>query len=63
MTGGEFVRNVRLVADLLRQVSKVAPDGLAKVADTAGGRLVRGVVAMSNGAPSGVVGPGTGDVG
>tara|TARA_B100000470_G_scaffold21241_1_gene13992 strand:+ start:23 stop:850 length:828 start_codon:yes stop_codon:yes gene_type:complete len=63
MTGGEFVRNVRLVADLLRQVSKVAPDALAKVADAAGGRLVRGVVAMSNGAPSGDVGPGTGDVG
>jgi ATP-dependent RNA helicase HelY len=63
MTGGEFVRNVRLVADLLRQVSKVAPDALAKVADAAGGRLVRGVVAMSNGAPSEDVGPGTGDVG
>ena len=63
MTGGEFVRNVRLVADLLRQVSKVAPDVLAKVADSAGGRLVRGVVAMSNGAPSGYVGPGTGDGG
>ena len=63
MTGGEFVRNVRLVADLLRQVSKVAPDALAKVADAAGGRLVRGVVAMSNGAPSGDLGPGTGDVG
>jgi ATP-dependent RNA helicase HelY len=57
MTGGEFVRNVRLVADLLRQVSKVAPDGLAEVAEAAGGRLVRGVVAMSGGAPSGDAAP------
>ena len=63
MTGGEFVRNVRLVADLLRQVSKVAPDPLARVADAAGDLLVRGVVAMSAGAPPGDAWTGTEDVG
>jgi ATP-dependent RNA helicase HelY len=63
MTGGEFVRNVRLVADLLRQVSKVAPDPLARVADAAGGLLVRGVVAMSAGASPGDASTGTEDVG
>ena len=52
MTGGEFVRNVRLVADLLRQVAKVASPLLADVAEVAGGRLNRGVVALSIGAPS-----------
>ena len=52
MTGGEFVRNVRLVADLLRQLAKVASPSLADVAEVAGGRLNRGVVALSIGAPS-----------
>jgi hypothetical protein len=61
MVGGEFVRNVRLVADLLRQISKVAPDALAGVAEVAGVRLVRGVVAMSAGAPSVDVDPDTGE--
>ena len=51
MTGGEFVRNVRLVADLLRQVAKGASPLLADVAEVAGGRLNRGVVALSIGAP------------
>jgi ATP-dependent RNA helicase HelY len=61
MVGGEFVRNVRLVADLLRQISKVAPDELGGVAEVAGVRLVRGVVAMSAGAPSVDVDPDTGE--
>jgi hypothetical protein len=49
------------VADLLRQISKVAPDALAGVAEVAGVRLVRGVVAMSAGAPSVDVDPDTGE--
>ncbi len=52
MTGGEFVRNVRMVADLLRQVAKVASPSLADLAEVADGRLNRGVVALSIGAPS-----------
>jgi len=63
MVGGEFVRNVRLVADLLRQISKVAPDGLARAADVAGAQLVRGVVAMSTGAPTGEPEPDADDAG
>ena len=52
MTGGEFVRNVRLVADLLRQVAKVASPDLVGVAEVADGRLNRGVVALSIEVPS-----------
>ncbi|MBC8364474.1 MAG: DEAD/DEAH box helicase [Actinobacteria bacterium] len=46
-TGGEFVRNVRLVADLLRQVAKVGPSRVARVARQAVGELERGVVSLT----------------
>jgi len=49
MPGGEFVRNVRLVADLLRQVASVAPSDVSAVAAEAGALVDRGVVAMSAG--------------
>ncbi len=49
LPGGEFVRNVRLVADLLRQVAAVAPPDVAAVAVAAGEAVDRGVVAMSSG--------------
>jgi len=49
MPGGEFVRNVRLVADLLRQVASVALPEVATVAVEAGEMVDRGVVAMSAG--------------
>ena len=49
MPGGEFVRNVRLVADLLRQVASVALPEVAKVAVEAGEMVDRGLVAMSAG--------------
>ena len=46
-TGGEFVRNVRLVADLLRQVAKVGPPRVARTARQAVGELERGVVSLT----------------
>ena len=46
-TGGEFVRNVRLVADLLRQVAKVGPSRVASTARRAVGELERGVVSLT----------------
>tara|TARA_B100000029_G_scaffold430627_1_gene441703 strand:+ start:52 stop:582 length:531 start_codon:yes stop_codon:yes gene_type:complete len=49
LPGGEFVRNVRLVADLLRQVASVAPRDVGVVAAEAGALVDRGVVAMSAG--------------
>ncbi len=49
LPGGEFVRNVRLVADLLRQVATVALPEVAAVAFEAGAMVDRGVVAMSAG--------------
>ena len=36
MTGGDFVRNVKQVIDLLRQIAEVAPE--AETAATARGR-------------------------
>ena len=51
LTGGEFVRNVRLVADLMRQLTKVAPPLLAATAEEAGRCLDRGVVALAIGRP------------
>ena len=46
---GEFVRNVRLVADLLRQVAATAVPEIAVVALEAEDRLDRGVIALSAG--------------
>lgn len=52
LTGGDFVRNVRQLIDLLRQIGQVAPDpATAAAARRAGEALVRGVV-LSSGGPT-----------
>ena len=49
MTGGDFVRNVKQVMDLLRQIADVAPDpATAATARTAADACRRGVVAASS---------------
>jgi ATP-dependent RNA helicase HelY len=49
MSGGDFVRNVKQLIDLLRQVGDVAPDpATARTARAAADRLMRGVVAASS---------------
>ena len=53
MAAGDFVRNVKQLVDLLRQIATVGPPGRrAHVAAGAAEALVRGVVAASSG-PSG----------
>ena len=52
LTGGDFVRNVRQLIDLLRQIGQVAPDAAtAASARRAAEALVRGVV-LSSGGPT-----------
>ena len=49
MTGGDFVRNVKQVIDLLRQLAEVAPESAtAAAAHRAADRCRRGVVAASS---------------
>jgi ATP-dependent RNA helicase HelY len=49
MSGGDFVRNVKQVIDLLRQVAVVAEsDETARAARSAAERLLRDVVAASS---------------
>ena len=49
VTGGDFVRNIKQLIDLLRQLSTVAPDkATADAAAHAADRLFRGVVAASS---------------
>jgi ATP-dependent RNA helicase HelY len=49
LSGGDFVRNVKQLVDLLRQLGTVAPEpATAKVAREAADRLFRGVVAASS---------------
>jgi len=49
MTGGDFVRNMKQVIDLLRQLAVVAPDeSVRSSAAAAAKRLLRGVVAASS---------------
>jgi ATP-dependent RNA helicase HelY len=49
MSGGDFVRNVKQLIDLLRQLGEVAPDpATARGARVAADRLFRGVVAASS---------------
>jgi ATP-dependent RNA helicase HelY len=49
MTGGDFVRNVKQVIDLLRQIADVAPDPeTAATARAAADACRRGVVAASS---------------
>ncbi|HET9770305.1 MAG TPA: hypothetical protein VFS16_05405, partial [Acidimicrobiia bacterium] len=56
LTGGDFVRNVKQLIDLLRQVGDVAPNrGTASAARAAADALFRGVVAASSTVGSGAV--------
>jgi ATP-dependent RNA helicase HelY len=49
ISGGDFVRNVKQLIDLLRQLAEIAPDGeTRRAARTASDRLFRGVVAASS---------------
>jgi ATP-dependent RNA helicase HelY len=49
ISGGDFVRNVKQLIDLLRQLGDVAPEpATAKAARDAADRLFRGVVAASS---------------
>jgi len=49
MSGGDFVRNVKQLIDLLRQIGDITPDAeTARAARTAADRLLRGVVAASS---------------
>ena len=61
ISAGDFVRNVKQLIDLLRQLGEVLPDESSAESARAGGRaLFRGVVAASSvvGGPSNVNGPG-----
>jgi ATP-dependent RNA helicase HelY len=56
LTGGDFVRNVKQLIDLLRQVGDVAPTpATASRARSAADALFRGVVAASSTVGSGAV--------
>jgi ATP-dependent RNA helicase HelY len=56
LTGGDFVRNVKQLIDLLRQVGDVAPtSATASTARSAADALFRGVVAASSTVGSGAV--------
>jgi ATP-dependent RNA helicase HelY len=49
ISGGDFVRNVKQLIDLLRQIGDVAPvPGTARAARSAADKLLRGVVAASS---------------
>ncbi|MGH9225117.1 MAG: DEAD/DEAH box helicase [Acidimicrobiales bacterium] len=49
LTGGDFVRNIKQLIDLLRQLGDVAPEpATAKAAREAAARLFRGVVSASS---------------
>jgi superfamily II RNA helicase len=49
MSGGDFVRNVKQLADLIRQISAVAgASRLERAARSAEGALIRGIVALTN---------------
>jgi ATP-dependent RNA helicase HelY len=60
LTGGDFVRNVKQLIDLLRQVGNVAPTpATAATARSAADALFRGVVAASSTVATHVGGPRT----
>jgi len=49
LSGGDFVRNVKQLIDLLRQIGELAPEpATSKAARAAADRLLRGVVAASS---------------
>jgi superfamily II RNA helicase len=53
ISGGDFVRNVKQLVDLLRQIAAVSSgERLADTAHKASEALVRGIVAASSGVPS-----------
>jgi ATP-dependent RNA helicase HelY len=53
MSGGDFVRNMKQLIDLLRQLGMVCGgERLGQVARQAADRLVRGIVAASSGVGS-----------
>jgi hypothetical protein len=57
LSGGDFVRNIKQLIDLLRQIAEVAPDAATRsTAAAASEALFRGVVAASS-----TVGDGTED--
>jgi ATP-dependent RNA helicase HelY len=52
LSGGDFVRNVKQLIDLLRQIAEVAPSpATAATARQAAERLLRGIVAVSSEPP------------
>jgi ATP-dependent RNA helicase HelY len=49
LSGGDFVRNVKQLIDLLRQIGEVAPDEATRAtARAASDRLYRGIIAASS---------------
>ena len=49
LTGGDFVRNIKTLIDLLRQIGEVAPvAATARAARAAADALYRGIVAVSS---------------
>jgi superfamily II RNA helicase len=53
ISGGDFVRNVKQLVDLLRQIASVAAgERLGGTARSAAETLVRGIVAASSGPPA-----------
>jgi ATP-dependent RNA helicase HelY len=48
VSGGDFVRQIKQLIDLLRQLGDVAPEATGRVARVASDRLFRGVVAASS---------------
>ena len=58
MSGGDFVRGMKQLLDLLRQIGEIAPDAsTARVARQAAEMLQRGVVAASSGVDDGSENP------
>ena len=49
LSGGDFVRNMKQLIDLLRQIAVIAPSAQTRAdAERAGEMLLRGVVAVSS---------------
>jgi hypothetical protein len=54
LSGGDFVRNIKQLTDLLRQIGDIAPNpATAAAARSAAEALFRGVVAASSGVETG----------
>jgi ATP-dependent RNA helicase HelY len=62
LSAGDFVRNIKQVVDLARQIGETAPSsGTRRVARDAASRLLRGIVAASSSYEVGGEVPGSGD--